>query len=449
MRRIGPFDICGLLGRGGMAKVYTVKLPVIGKIAALKLLAPHPHLASLLGGDRLRELFIREAVTMANLRHPHIVDIALFDESARQLYYIMEYIPTNIGVLIGETYRTEAPSRIVPVEKAIACARQVLSGLARLHYAGIVHRDIKPFNLLITEQETVKICDFGLSKLRGESFAGPPNLKVGSPFYAAPEQERLPDAVDATADLYAVGVLLYRMLTGRLPEPTALPASRLNPLLDDRWDRFLTTATAARPAARFRRAADMIAALDDLTAHWTAAKANICRLPSRRTALSATRPDRLRTLRTRPVKVSAKTARRHFGLDRLWRPRTYATDRFRALSEEIVADPATGRLWQRSGSPYPMTWRQAADYVGRLNERQFAGYRLWRLPTVDELVSLITAPSQDENLCIEPVFDIRQRWLWSCDRRSYIAAWYVSVDLGFVAWHDFSGFFYVRAVCSR
>src|SRR5690606_24166305 len=104
--------------------------------------------------------------------------------------------------------------------------------------------DIKPFNLLLTPQDSIKICDFGLSRLRGESFRGPSNLNVGSPYYAAPEQEKDPDTAGPMADLYPLGIMLYRMLTGRLPEhpphdPRYCPPSRINPDLDAVWDTFI------------------------------------------------------------------------------------------------------------------------------------------------------------------------------------------------------------------
>jgi serine/threonine-protein kinase len=84
--------------------------------------------------------------------------------------------------------------------------------------------------------------------------------------------------------------------------------------------------------------------------------------------------------------------------------------------------------------------------VEQLNETQFSDYRDWRLPTIAELMTLLTEVPQGEDYCIEPIFDQTQKWLWSCDRRSFTAAWYVSSDMGYVAWQDFSGYYYVRAV---
>ena len=90
-----------------MAKVYKVRIPVIGKIAALKLLSPHPKLVDLLGKEEIKKLFVAEAVTMASLRHPHIVAVWDFQDSDGVTFYVMEYYCINLGIMIGETYRVE------------------------------------------------------------------------------------------------------------------------------------------------------------------------------------------------------------------------------------------------------------------------------------------------------------------------------------------------------
>lgn len=110
MKKIGKYIIRGLLGKGGMGTVYKVELPVIGKIVALKRLAPHPIFIDLVGADKARELFITEALNMAALRHPNIVDILDFDESGTHLFYTMDYLSNNLGTIIGETY--EAVSHV-------------------------------------------------------------------------------------------------------------------------------------------------------------------------------------------------------------------------------------------------------------------------------------------------------------------------------------------------
>ena len=446
MKYIGKYAIRGLLGRGGMGKIFKVEHLQIGKIYALKLLDPDPLLVTLMGKDKIREMFKTEAVTIAGLRHPNIVEIMDYDESDDKPYYLMEYYVNNLGVIIGEPSRTEQASRIINIEKAIRYTRQTLNGLHCMHHAGIIHRDIKPYNLLVTDHDTIKICDFGLSKLRGEKFDGPPSLKFGSAWYAPPEQEDNPDSVDFSADLYAVGITMYRMLTGVLPEDDCLPVSRFNADLDNAWDDFIQKAMAPRPATRYLGAAEMLRDLKLLQTAWEIKKEQLCRLPELKISDNAGLATARLTPRSHPVKVNPHSARETFALDNLWRPARFLQNDFIVNPDKTVTDRATGLVWQQSGSEFPLTWPGAKDYIQALNASRFAGSSTWRLPTIAELVTLLTELPYGEDYCIEPIFDQRQKRTWSCDRRSFIAAWYVSIDMGYVAWQDFTGYYHVRAV---
>jgi serine/threonine protein kinase len=454
MKRIGRYIIRGLLGRGGMGKVFKVELPSIGKIAALKLFAPDDMLVRVMGRDRLRDLFLKEATAIASLRHPHVVAIHDFDQYGDAPFFIMNYFADNLGALIGEHYEIERPSRVPTIDRALAYIRQTLEGLACLHAAGIVHRDIKPFNLLLTPWDSIQICDFGLSRIRGETFGGPSNLNVGSPYYAAPEQEKDPDGVGPAADLYPVGVMMYRLLTGRLPNTGSAgapwrPPSYYNSDLDSHWDQWMERALATRPTERFPSARAMGQSLKELAEHWADQKAKTCAVFLGE-PVQPTRTTSAEILRSIPLKISPGKAASLFRVDALWRPQPYGASDFRLGSDrtEIVQDKATGLIWQQSGSAFPLTWSQARAYVANLNEQQFSGRSGWRMPTIEELRTLLRPPSRGEDLCLAPVFDPTQRRLWSCDRRSYTAAYYVDCEMGFVGWQDFSAPFFVRGVHS-
>lgn len=447
MRTIGRYEICGLLGRGGMSLVYKVRLPVIEKIMALKLLHPHPILISLLGEEELKKRFIKEAVLMSRLRHPNLLAVWDFDAVAENPFFVMEYYCNNLGTLIGESGVVEKPSRPLMPERIFHYGRQILIGLGRLHQAGIIHRDLKPFNFLITDEDVLKIGDFGLSLLRGETLPAPDNLKVGSPFYAAPEQEQDPDRVDSRADLYSVGVTLYRLATGRLPSENRRLPSAIHSALDSEWDAFLLKGAASEKKGRFASAGEMLHDLERLRLHWEAAREKDCRLGTVPLATPpADRPSP--PLRRTPVRVLPSEARNLFTIDELWRPRSFAVPDWQEKGDGTVADRAHDLLWEQSGSEYPLTWPEAGVYVQGLTRNRFAGRADWRIPTVDELCTLITGVPGLHAACPAPPLDPSRKCLWSADRRSFNAAWFVSIDLGFVFWQDFTCNYYVRAVCS-
>ncbi|BBD09801.1 protein kinase domain-containing protein [Desulfovibrio ferrophilus] len=452
MKTIGKYQILGLLGRGGMGTVYKARHPELGHIVALKLLAPMDMVEAIVGMDELTRRFEAEARTMAGLNHENIATVWDLERDERgRSFFIMDYFCNNVGAVIGETYRVEAPSRVLRIDRAADIVRQTLEGLARLHAAGIVHRDMKPFNLLLTSSGGVRIIDFGLSKLRHEPLQLHGSEKVGSPYYAPPEQEEDAEAVGPTADLFSVGVMFQRMLTGRLPQLSCDPPSACNPDLDDDWDKFLSRAVAETPAERFQSAREMIEALDGLMDEWRARSANSCALPPELndSAMGAEggkgQPE---FPRSEPIKTGPHAGPEALGLDELWRPRQYSRNEFKDRGDDTVLDQSSGLLWEQGASEYPLTRGEAQAYVQGLNAESYAGCSAWRLPTVEELKTLLTPVTQGSDFCVQPVFDTSRTRLWSCDRRTFIQSWSADTELGFISHHDDTCHNYARAVCS-
>ena len=225
-------EILEVLGRGGMGVVYKVRQKELDRIAALKILPPG------IGGDpAFAERFAREAKALARLNHPGIVTIYDSGRTDGLYYFLMEFVD---GVSLGRLMRGGR----VSAREALAIVPQICDALQYAHDQGIVHRDIKPENILLDRQGRVKVADFGLAKLLGArpGRAGSPLPAVapqaeggahgvtrptdaltdagkvmGTPAYMAPEQAEHPAEVDHRADIYALGVVFYQMLTGELP----------------------------------------------------------------------------------------------------------------------------------------------------------------------------------------------------------------------------------------
>lgn len=433
-----------------MGVVYKAEQPVTGRIVALKLCRPADILLDIAGADRIRQLFLEEARAMGRARHPNIASV--LDTGEHPLpgigtmpFFTMEYFCNNLGLVLGEEYEAQQHTRLLAVPRALDICRQTLEALRRMHHDGMIHRDVKPFNIMLTDEGRVVLIDFGLSRLRGEEpTARPRGMVVGSPFYAAPEQEADPEQADARADLYSVGVLLYRALTGQLPGSSLPSVSPLREELDTHWDAAFATLLHPDPAKRPQTAGHAQALLHGLEAHWRQHRTEVCALHDPALPAPSGPP------RARPARVRPKQALEFFRLDPLWRPRHSTANRIEPLdhTDGALLDRATGLLWQGRGSEFPLDYAQAQEYVAQLRSVRSAGRDGWRLPTVDELATLFLDRAEPGSFCLDPAFGSDKARLWSADQASYTAAWYVDADMGFVGRQDHTCAFYVRAVCA-
>lgn len=271
VRKIGKYVIQERLGRGSMGAVYKARTPITGKIVAIKILLPRDNIfVDLVGEDRLWEIFIEEARVMGQINNEHVAKIIACDEDIDVPFIVLEYFPHSLGSLIGDSTRVKT-SRVISINMTYQYIRQTLRGLESLHLAGIIHRDIKPHNLMITKDDQVKIIDLGLCRVRGEETMVIPGMQVGSPYYAAPEQQQNPKKADERSDLFSVGVIAYRLLTGRLVnhrEKFILPPSTLNTGLNGDWDELLLKSIQTNPRHRYQSAYEMRLHLEEVYVSW-------------------------------------------------------------------------------------------------------------------------------------------------------------------------------------
>jgi len=258
----GRYRVRRLVARGGMATVYEAVDLRLDRVVALKVM--HPHLAA---DPEFVARFEREAKSAARLNHPHVVSV--YDQGAADglVYLAMEFIP-------GRTLRDilRAQGRLSP-EQALAIIEPVLGALSDAHRAGFMHRDIKPENILISDDGRVTVADFGLARaMATTSTSATTGMIIGTVAYLSPEQVETGSA-DARSDIYATGICLFEMLTGRLPHagesPLAIAYQHVNsdvpapsvvvPTTGRDIDAIVVTATRRDPNRRYASADDFLA----------------------------------------------------------------------------------------------------------------------------------------------------------------------------------------------
>ncbi len=262
-RTLDRYQIVELVGEGGMATVYRAHDPRLKRDVAVKVMLP-----SLAANPTFRKRFEREAQSVANLRHPNILTVYDYGETEEgQLYLVVEYVP-------GGTLRDRL-EELAPLESVVEIVAQVAEALDYAHQQGVIHRDVKPNNILLDELGRPLLADFGLVKpVEEDRRLTASGMMMGTPDYVAPEQVQ-GMKVDGRADIYALGVVLFELLTGRHPydgetpmsvmvkhltEPMPWP-SQFNPQIPPALDEIVLKATAKSPDERYPRAGDMARAL--------------------------------------------------------------------------------------------------------------------------------------------------------------------------------------------
>jgi serine/threonine-protein kinase len=284
--RLGHYDIVSELGRGGMGVVYKGHESSLNRYVAIKVLAD-----SLAHDEAVKERFLREARSMAALNDPHIIQIYFIGDDEGQTYFVMEFVE---GESLGSMLKREGK---LSVEQSAKVIHQTALGLSTAHDRGVVHRDIKPGNLMINSRGAVKIADFGIA-LSNHDLSKKLTTTgefVGTPGYLSPEV-CLGKPVDQRSDIFSLGIVMFEMLTGRMPFTDESPLGlmlevvkaeipdvrEINHDVDPEVARILDKMIAKDPAERYQNCHEIVA---DLGAHPLVAKGGpIALMPKMSTA---------------------------------------------------------------------------------------------------------------------------------------------------------------------
>jgi serine/threonine protein kinase len=430
MPSIGGYQLLGLLGRGGMGSVYKVMDPVNNRLRAMKVLRPVQIMQDVLGFEELKKRFQREAAIMIELKHRHVARVLEMGEHGPLPFMVQEYLCLNLGLLIGESTRVEQPTRPLSPLKALGITSQVLDCLAGLHEAGLIHRDIKPENIMLDRNGEVKVIDFGLSRFVQEKERNPAGMIIGSPYYAAPEQVDDSDRADERSDIYSVGVVLYRMVTGHLPGVSEVDIKG-HALLGPRWQSVMDKALAPEPDRRFADWQVMKREIRLLEKDWKKRRDQVCvlsRFESRKVK------EKFSGIRDKPVRTGKAGGPPSKKLNTFMQPETYLENEFHKIRDGVL-DHAAGLIWSGDVSFAQLNYEQVQSYIRGLNRHEGSCGQAgsWRLPTVDELISLLEPRQSLEDFCSPDFWNLKNRsWLWSADTQTRTKAWVVDMEQGAV-----------------
>ncbi|MBT7055652.1 MAG: protein kinase [Lentisphaerae bacterium] len=411
----GQYRIVHPLGRGGMGEVYEAEHQVLHRRYALKLLPPD--FASRTGA---LERFQREAEVMANLEHPNILKVDEFGETGGRYWLRMELavgIEADDKLTRSLADLVEVRGGKVPQAEFTAVLRQVLGGLAHAHELGAIHRDLKPANILLTP-EGPKIADFGLVRLVGEEWVhsqaqisvqrslslGEQQTEapgtsgtsarplLGTYEYMSPEQKRGEQA-DERSDIYALGLMSYRLLTGQKELSFELP-SQIDPEVVEGWDEIVRRCLRPKPEDRPR----------DCT--WLLE--HVAQVEQQIPGVARRQREEAERRRKKPSSDVKPVPKPVNGPERV---QVEGDETYLVYSDGIIRDTSTNLEWyvlDDENVDYPTAEKQ----VSQLS----IGGGGWRVPTADEIRTLFRYGAGPRNM--SPFFKTTGWWVWSCERHS-------------------------------
>ena len=468
------------IGSGGMADVYLAVQKKLDRMVAIKVMQPE-----IFRSPVTTKRFVREAKTLSKLVHPNIITVYDVGKVDDTYYIVMEYLHGSLKDKIEK-------QRKIPPAEALHIVRQVADALYYAHKMGFIHRDVKPDNILFRKDGTPVVVDFGIARqVDTETRLTKTGMSIGTPNYISPEQAR-GQKVDGRSDIYSLGVVLYEMLTGKLPYNSQNTLGVVIKHLQDpvpkltgslkQYQALLDKMMAKEKSKRVRSKKE----LEEITKSFMNNDPIKVTKPVR---TKKTASDMEKTQMRKSVKPSGsgtvavleqpreKRSRGYLwflllavliggvvlsyfylqSAGRLYRDLDTADVRslvveadyydnvwnrygnYRAQYQKetignmpVLVDQSLDLMWHPSGSPVGLKFRDAKKWLADLNKRGYAGHKDWRLPTLREAASLLRARKGDGALFIDPAFSSQQTCIWTGDLYGGQEAWAVRFDEGYI-----------------
>ena len=260
--KIGDYVVTGKVGQGGIAEIFRARQESLNRDVAIKILFPQ-----FSDDPEILRRFERESVVIARLNHPNIVHVIDKGKAGNRYYFVMEYVD-------GASLREVIDSEKIPLRNKLEMIAHVCKALDYAHKNGVIHRDIKPANILVDRQGNPRVADFGIAQIVGtpESEITASDLVMGTLAYMSPEQKVSSTNVDQTTDIFATGVIIYEMLTGKKPMGRFKLPSELDPALGPEYDNLVQKCLAQEPKDRFQSAEELKNAILNLIGGGTSDK---------------------------------------------------------------------------------------------------------------------------------------------------------------------------------
>jgi len=431
------YEVKKILGQGAMGVVLKVWDTLEDVFKAIKVVPPQ------MAHDELSFKGLKKEVNAASkVSHPNVIDVHSLEKWEGLYFIVMEYVEgKTLATLLAENETEKLPEDLV-----MNYMKQVCDGLKEAHKKGVIHLDLKPQNIMVTNDGEIKILDFSISYQITKSMTTltGQNLSAGTLPYMAPEQvSKKFGRVNEQTDIWGLGATMYHLLSGEVPFETE---NQIKDLEEEPYElegvsayieAIVSGCMEKDRTKRYKKVSEIFAesSLIAFEKNTKNSQEFVSRLPFPFMDISNKQAEFL--IKEKNYSHSSLNINGEFINN--YNQRTIYHDK-------VIIDEATGLMWHKSGSSYSMSWKNAIEWIKELNKKDYAGLNNWRFPTLDEGASLLENNKNKNGLFIDNLFAKEQKYIWTGDSSGSERMWSIGFLLGVVGWRNIDDSIFVRPV---